>query len=185
MPQFAGRAGSSPFIFSAVVVVGCFEGSGLMGVDLKAIRERAEKATPGPWRAECRSVGNEENDPAWPPDDFLQFELHGPAPVMGRGDFVGRDADFIAHARSDIPDLLEHIEGLEAHVALLKASLKQATKAEERTRALEEALGEYWDAFDNRDSGHLDSFQHTAWEVFTAASKRLRALSTERMPNDG
>lgn len=38
-------------------------------------------------------------------------------------------------------DLLERIQGLEAHVALLKASLKQMVGSEERVRQLEGALG--------------------------------------------
>lgn len=56
----------------------------------------------------------------------------------------------VAGLERDVAALLEHIEGLEAHVALLKASLKQATKAEERVRVLEEALGgmiRLWDKY--------------------------------------
>lgn len=73
--------------------------------DLKAIRERAEKATSGPWRTE------------WGHDEFrsrkkvvgtriicgMQFELHMPIP---------NDAEFIAHARTDVPALLDEIERL-------------------------------------------------------------------------
>ncbi len=91
---------------------------------LEEIRRREEAATPGPWESKCRSVGNEENDPAWPETDFLQFHVHGtdgsedevagPKEVTwGRGDFYGRDADFIAHTREDIPWLLAEVERLE------------------------------------------------------------------------
>lgn len=75
-------------------------------------------------------------------------------------------------------DLLEHIEGLEAHVALLKASLKQATKAEERVRALEEALGEV-------RSGMVCGckLRKLIGGAVPCQTCRIdRALSTERMP---
>jgi predicted metal-dependent phosphoesterase TrpH len=92
---------------------------------LEEIRKRAEAATKGPWESKCRSVGNEGNDPAWPEKDFLQFhvrwtdgsevEVVGPKEVTwGRGDFYGRDADFIAHAREDIPWLLSELERMDA-----------------------------------------------------------------------
>jgi hypothetical protein len=71
-------------------------------------------------------------------------------------------------------DLLEHIEGLEAHVALLKASLKQATKAEERVRALEEAVCFFSSVIKSGEP----------WTE-TCEQAKCRALSTERMPSDG
>ncbi len=62
---------------------------------LKVIRERAEKATPGPWE---------------------QFQsLKGPAIALGKGylDILAHvyvDAEFIAHSREDIPRLLAALE---------------------------------------------------------------------------
>jgi hypothetical protein len=79
---------------------------------LREIRERADKATKGPWEhmggSGIRVFGIPKEDPGWkygicnchtvPPDD---------------GDV--RNAEFIAHSRSDIPALVEAlVEALEA-----------------------------------------------------------------------
>lgn len=68
-------------------------------MDTDAIRRRAEAATPGPWKwdADRALWGPGENDSVlWPQD------IDGP------------NADLIAHARQDIPDLLDRNEKLEA-----------------------------------------------------------------------
>lgn len=109
--------------------------------ELDEIEKRANAATPGPWRIDCRSCSNEQSDPSWPETDFLQFhvqgtdvvpmngfhdpidgrKLIGPKEVRwGRGDYYGRDADFIAHAREDIPKLIARVRELEKIVARLK-----------------------------------------------------------------
>lgn len=85
------------------------------------IEARAKKATVGPWVAYCRDVGNPSNDPSWPVDRFLQFEVNGPAEVWGRGAFTGHDADFIAHARDDIPWLLSALRAAEARARAAEA----------------------------------------------------------------
>jgi len=75
---------------------------------LQEIRARAEAATPGPWT----------ENPNWPGC------IHGPngENVASDGDFSGvhdaNDSDFVANARTDIPDLLDEIDRLQA---LLKA----------------------------------------------------------------
>ena len=75
----------------------------LTSEELKEIRERAEKATPGPWR--------------WADD-----KLHAPQEVLMEAllcnwedayvDVGKADAAFIATARSDIPALLDTVEDL-------------------------------------------------------------------------
>lgn len=75
--------------------------------ELKAIRERCDLATSGPWK---------QDDKDWamihPPYDICG-EDH--APITGF-DSVDRkpDATFIAHSRTDIPALLDEVERLRA-----------------------------------------------------------------------
>lgn len=89
----------------------------MMAIDLDAIRARAEAATPGPWEAYDRDGGAARpteitvcgSDIAGPPEAYLD-----------RGRF-GRhaDAEFIAHARADIPALCDEVgrlQGIEAAV---------------------------------------------------------------------
>jgi hypothetical protein len=93
-----------------------------------AARARCEAATKGPWIAECRSIDNPGNDPNWPDDDFLQFKLCGPAIVEGRGQFVGHDADFIAHARTDLPAALKALDKADSEIARLEATIAELEK---------------------------------------------------------
>jgi hypothetical protein len=91
---------------------------------LAEIRARAEAATPGPWTAEFVFAEDERDRPDlehyW--DDHSEwaynaepFRIEGPM-VVENGEFSalsGPDADFIAHAREDVPYLLERVEALE------------------------------------------------------------------------
>lgn len=71
---------------------------------LQEIRERAEQATPGPWRYQSWE---------WriysPPG--TQLSLDWLASVEGSA-IPDADGDFIAHAREDIPVLLAEVERL-------------------------------------------------------------------------
>lgn len=67
---------------------------------LAEIRARAEAATPGPWGAVKWSALWEIRTPAVEPG--VAFELDH------------ADAEFVSHARTDIPALLDYIEELEA-----------------------------------------------------------------------
>lgn len=67
-------------------------------IDLAAIRERCEQATPGPWIT----------DPRYGQEGFIHFECDGdpqPASRVAMSEFK-RDTEFIAHARADVPALL-------------------------------------------------------------------------------
>lgn len=68
---------------------------------LQAIRDRAEKATPGEW--EYSPAGRIYKDPL----DPIAF-------VGGRGNQAVADADFIAHAHTDIPALLAALDAANA-----------------------------------------------------------------------
>lgn len=87
--------------------------------ELQAIRERADKATPGPWGCHSRNGANPDSAPreATGIDYYLGWEIDGP-PDADRGQFSrGFDADFIAHARKDVPELLAEVKRLQAHIA--------------------------------------------------------------------
>ena len=80
--------------------------------DVAAIRARAEAATPGPWRAEHRHVACTDTSDEL---DGLGLDVYGPPEASMRGMYErAGDAQFIAHARTDIPALLAHNAELEA-----------------------------------------------------------------------
>ena len=79
----------------------------LSNLEIAAIKERFEQASPGPWKA------------------FIEGRDHfGGSSFVGTGNHdiylagaTGEDYDFIAHARQDIPRLIAEIERLKsAHV---------------------------------------------------------------------
>lgn len=81
---------------------------------VRAIRERAEAATPGPWRASFRASFDDYwivEPPAWC-TELLSVCVVG-APQSPN---VLVDSVFIANAREDIPALLDHIRDLEAEI---------------------------------------------------------------------
>jgi hypothetical protein len=79
----------------------------LTTAELLAISERAEKATAGPWE-------NDETDimGIWPDDGSIGMIA---VSLMNPPNF--ENAEFIAHARTDIPKLLAHVAELEAKLA--------------------------------------------------------------------
>ena len=102
---------------------------------LAEIKARADAATPGPW---------ERNNLAGRPERevFAGDELIGDFGVGGWEDDEGADrveinAEFIAHARQDIPDLLAEVERLREHVATLEHAYKDSR---ERIREMEQGV---------------------------------------------
>jgi hypothetical protein len=84
-----------------------------MKPNLEAIRERCEKATPGQWKVD---VGACLTDPGEEPHDW--YFPRGPFQKNRKDwqearDYAVIDSTFIAHARTDIPNLLSYIEKLE------------------------------------------------------------------------
>ncbi len=100
--------------------------------ELAAIRKRCDEATPGPWKY----YGNEHDHP----NPSIEYRNSGVA-ARGEGDFGGfklmddrwwndesgrmenriqANANFIAHARTDIPKLLNEIKILQEEVNRLK-----------------------------------------------------------------
>lgn len=88
--------------------------------DLEAIRARKDAATPGPWDAPL--LGG-----VWTDDD-------------GGGwittDAEDANAEFIAHARTDIPDLLEAIDRLRSMLIDAETEAQMQAAEVERLRAI-------------------------------------------------
>lgn len=81
-------------------------------LDREAMRRRAEAATPGPW-----SISQ------YPQSAFVH--------AGGGGTFGPArkpDAEFIAHARTDVPALLDALGAAEAEVDRLRAVLASAVR---------------------------------------------------------
>lgn len=89
----------------------------MTGEELRAIRERCDAATPGPWEFA-----------AW--NTLPNGYLYGPAPIHAHEPIPpglykctppvslrGEDALFVAHARQDVPALLAEVERLKHAVA--------------------------------------------------------------------
>lgn len=132
---------------------------------LDAIRARADAATPGPWEFDEDLVTLHERGPyAWSKivltwgdptgdrDPDWEWGLYAPD---------GNDAEFIAHARTDIPALLEHIEAQAAEIAALREAVRNlggdpdqawywtdAWQAKEREADEDLRAGRYADADD-------------------------------------
>ena len=76
---------------------------------LKEIKERAAKATPGPWRAEGSFIFDENHSGWWPP----LVEVHKNA----------GNAEFVAHSREDIPHLIRRLEETEKALEAARKAL--------------------------------------------------------------
>lgn len=93
-------------------------------LDLDAVSRRCEAATPGPWKAYHRdgsySPADDESNAG------LGLEVDGPPDAVLRGTYRrSADAQFIAHAREDIPALLARVRELEQEAAALRARVAQ------------------------------------------------------------
>lgn len=82
---------------------------------LKSIKEREEKATPGPWTLEEGIIEKRITAP-YPqgmiPHETLPYVVFVPGCAM-----YSEDMDFIVHAREDIPGLIADVERLRMKLA--------------------------------------------------------------------
>lgn len=94
--------------------------------DIEAIRVRCKVATPGPWTAQPDD--KRRNASAIVQCDYYMDET--PIICQGGSDWllVDDDASFIAHAREDVPALLDYIEWLEAENESLNEQNEQITQ---------------------------------------------------------
>lgn len=93
--------------------------NGITPEELTAIRERAEKATPGPWGWSDAKV-RDGKYVFVPQGSYLAGTLIMFGDTYENGE---QDADFIAHAREDIPRLLDALEAAFAEIERLQRKL--------------------------------------------------------------
>jgi len=77
-------------------------------INLDEIEERCEKATGGPWWNDCGVI----HAPHWDSDLPEGVACHPADTYNGNGKDWDADAEFIAHAREDIPALVAEIRRL-------------------------------------------------------------------------
>ena len=95
--------------------------------ELKAIENRCNKATPGPWKAchdgtcECSQIWSQSADV--PVAEVTRGEWGDPGLPYGKIPEKIAEANslFISHAREDVPKLLEYIKELEHKIEMLYA----------------------------------------------------------------
>lgn len=104
-----------------------------MTLDLAAIKARAEAATPGPWKVPIANVfvvvapnaphhnPPEGLCPPYPWRVVVEPSLNDPS---------AEDAEFIAHAREDVPALVAEVERLREEVAELRGVASEYRKDE-------------------------------------------------------
>lgn len=97
--------------------------------EIRAIRERAEKASPAPWRRElvpttigsCHKIGP---FPSNMRDRLTHLCLYvDGSPRTAVAEELAANADFIAHAREDVPALLAEVERLRKALEAASSSL--------------------------------------------------------------
>lgn len=112
----------------------------MIRLDLAAIRARCDAATPGPWRVDGNTYDEDCNEHLAP------YGLEGPNERMiwssGGGEYSHPDmatAQFIAHARADIPALLAYIDELESRVTYTVGETEWAHRIAVAEQKAEEA----------------------------------------------
>jgi hypothetical protein len=100
--------------------------------ELAAIRQRCEKATAGPWliggpypgASVCVQV---DSGSGWPHPEPPVWDCIATLDDRREGEpnpLAQSDADFIAHARTDIPALLDEIDGLKIAMDVYNRALR-------------------------------------------------------------
>jgi hypothetical protein len=92
-------------------------------LDLDAIRARAEAATEGPWHRVGKSIqADVPLSDDGPSTTKWNTTVVCSVGAWGSGRPTGEDAEFIAHARTDVPALLAEVERLQCLVRDLSDS---------------------------------------------------------------
>ena len=99
----------------------------MTAADLAAIRERAEKATPGPWEVPDFNDGAAVMDASRSVVTWKASDTHRSGPAQA-------NAAFIAAARSDIPALLVEVDRLAGELARVTAMLSDVSAQRETYR---------------------------------------------------
>lgn len=139
--------------------------------DLDAIRARTDAASPEPWIAEA-------GDEAWSvrtSEGSLSWDDHG-------GEvFTPENAAFLAHAREDVPALIEALEKAQARLAEAAAQALEDMAYEiavQRDSATLDVYGDsQWAVRDHSDGRYLG--KTVAIRLIRERAKQLRAKDTE------
>ena len=133
-------------------------------IDLAAIRQRVEKATEGPWNT---GFDYERNDPTVITPGHIEHTIDYTL-TEGGLEHGKADAEFIAHAREDVPALLDEIDRLRKDLSYeVEQKIKLAEMVEslratiDRVQALAEKMqnehGQSWNSISgNRVSRALE-----------------------------
>ncbi len=87
-------------------------------IDLDAIQARADATSPGPWKGSptCRDAVVADAKPGQEVDEEVRY--YGGAPI---GESMhAADREFIAHARTDVPDLVAELRAARDAINLLR-----------------------------------------------------------------
>lgn len=135
-----------------------------MSLDIQAIRQRASRAEPGPWKV----ASNEWNLRAAPWRGAVgieaDFDLAVPSLLLWttRGGAQQENAEFIAAARTDVPALCDELDAARQRIAELKTALKGMTER-------------YCDLIRSEDCGNWDpESEHTVKAARKALQDALR-----------
>lgn len=86
--------------------------------DLVTIRASVDAASDGPWTAYALGRGSPETViEGGPRGEHTVAEIQ---PCADHPDLAAADGEFIAHARTDIPDLLDLVDSLQTELAQLR-----------------------------------------------------------------
>ena len=134
--------------------------------DLDAIRARADAATPGPWRT-------------WNDGHVGSPTVHiggGVMPTPG-SDPAQRmpDAEFIAHARTDIPALLAALAAAHAETERLRRAVADQADRMEDAHTAQQREGLWWQA----EFGHAVCQRDEARAALAALRERIEASIAE------
>jgi hypothetical protein len=146
-------------------------------LDLEGIRARVEAATPGPWEADEGKVTCDHSaDPSW-------ALRERPVVTTLASD---TDAEFIAHARTDVPALLDALEKVDRIATMVNGQyleqLARAQAAEARLVEVEEALRELLVMSEVTEHRLLDDV--VLGNRWVAACDAARALLPTRMTRE-
>ena len=120
---------------------------------IAAIRERCERATPGPWK--CGIYGSVSTASG--------IVILNTRRGTRRGNNNDEDAIFVAHAREDIPILLDILDAANARAEALESALSTSCYA-----CLSHNTQDDWICETCRDAGEYPHLRKTNWR-FDAA----------------
>ena len=93
--------------------------------ELQKIKERCEKATPGPWKALNIPYNGYDDPEIVTKDGTYICQTTYDMQSQSEKHNVDEDMEFIAHAREDIPKLIAEVEKLKKKVKQLRKKIRK------------------------------------------------------------